>query len=317
MKSTWTKILLSTSLVTLAACSGGGGGGGGGSSSESMLQARKITCGGKDCVGASVSSFLGSAAQLGSGDDGDVAVELYRAFNSNMIPAFNTIIAKIEKGVELSGAISCDDITDYDNEIVIPTMGLTAKAVSSSLAIPDGFTTKDTGNFSTVQKKLVAKYTANDTPLIEADVYCGGGTDTQPLTARVIAEESGKKLNAWFEKGSSVNHFRILMAAVSGSNNVAAWFKTDDGDTFELILGYDTVSYKVTGKKSLNRVRVVLPTLVPADTCLVASTLEPAASSSECSGIADPTAISHPSFDGLVTSGDFDNVRTLATPAYN
>lgn len=72
-----------------------------------------------------------------------------------MIPGFNQIIAKIEKGVELSGAISCDDITEYDNEIVIPTMGLTAKAVASDLVIPAGFTLNAGGG--KVSKKIGSK----------------------------------------------------------------------------------------------------------------------------------------------------------------
>lgn len=168
---------------------------------------------------------------------------------------------------------------------------------------------------------MVAKTTSNNTPLIEADVHCGGGTDAQPLTARIRAKEAGKHLNAWFEKGSSANHFRMLMVAEVEKDedtvdDVAAWFKTNDGNTFEMILSYGTDAYRITGKKSLDRVRVILPSPIKtmaSDICLKASTLE---TTTGCDNVADPALIDNLSFTGL-SSGDFNTGRTLVDPEYD
>lgn len=280
-------VTVSSIAAALTACSGSSGGGGTAASS-STLQAAKMTCSGSVCLGSG-SSFLPQGIMPRSVTG---AVTMYNDFNDTMIPALNEIIGKVEEGVAQGGAESCDDIElGFSGAVTVGGVSYNVKTRTTSQTAPSYFTTQ------AMSKGLAGQVASNNVNFIEGDVACGAGTNANPLVARILAQNATQKLNAWFEKGDS-KHIRILMAVKSGSNTYGAWFKTDDGDTFEVVLASEGTVYKAVGKKSLgliNYSEVVPPmfTMGVGDTCLNATTGNPATGCETLGNTADilPTGI--------------------------
>ncbi|MBS1972292.1 MAG: hypothetical protein JSU04_18445 [Bdellovibrionales bacterium] len=247
--------------AAVVACSSGGGSGSGGSTtSTSMLQSRKMSCSGAACIGGgSLSAITKPITTLSVSD----AVTFYDAFNQQMIPALNNIINIIETGVANAGAESCDDISlSFSGQTSANGVVYNAKTAASSATAPSDFTT------TAMAKALSAEIASSNTATIQADVACGAGTDANPLVARVIGKDGTTQLNSWFEKGTT-NHIRILMIVKSSGTNYAAWFKTNDGDTFEIVLASGGATYKAVGSKTQNVIQFNDGT---TDSCLNATT---------------------------------------------
>lgn len=302
-------LVFSTVTMSLLACSGGGGGGGGGGSvATSMLQASKMSCNGSTCIGGG-SLSLHSSKQVNSFDV-DSAVQLYDSFNTTMIPALNDIIAKVESAVEQGGAESCSDIeVGFSGQVTVGGTLYNVKTSLSGAIAPAAFTT------SSMQIGLAGQVATPSFNFLEADVSCGAGTNGSPLVARVVAQNSTQQLNAWFEKGDS-KHIRILMVVKAGGVVIAGWFKTDDGDAFEMVLASAGSFYKAVGKKSLGS--IYYSENGGGDSCINSTT---GAVASNCASLSGTSSILVTGIPNTLASSDtpwasINNGTTLMTPAY-
>lgn len=238
--------IVATSLLSSCSGSSGGGGGGtggGGSGSVSLIQASKMTCNGLKCIGS------GSISPMSAGDVSASAITdagiIYDNFNSTLIPALNSVINIIEQGASNAGAESCDDISlGFTGTSTANSILYNVKTQTSVLTAPALFTT------TSMQKRLQGQVQSNSYNTIDADIVCGDGTNINPLVGRVLGDDGTNKLNAWYEKGTAT-HVRILMVVKYSGTVYAAWFKTDDGDNYEIVLASDGDYYKGVGSKSL------------------------------------------------------------------
>lgn len=281
---------------TMIGCSGGGGGAGGGGSSASLvgaLQAKKVTCYGSSCTPVQ------SLGVLAVGDD-EVLLGSYSELNNVLIPALNSVIARIEKGVAEAGVNSCDFIGDDDADGILnadlPLEGTieggatTYKVEASTLAIPVAFqnatewTSAGLNHFENFTKRISAKDSVGT--FLELDFICGHvdnwpGSDPtyNPLIARVlmIDRATGNKINAYFSKGTLNN--RILMAAQIGSKKYKAFFSTQEflnPQRISFSMGYgEGVNYFTANGatiKSPVSYEVLAKVNGGADTCYVSTT---------------------------------------------
>lgn len=301
-------VLLSLLSVTgFIGCSGSGGSGGGSSTSSSLIQTSKMSCSGSSCIGttAMTASLVPPALQPQSVTS---ALIVYDYFNQTLIPAFNTIISKIEEGVKNGGATSCNDISTGFNGIVTAGGTNYEAQTATSVVTPPG--TLFTANL--MQKRIAAKVSGGANYLT-ADFNCGVGSDDSPLVARIVTQEGSQQLNAWFEKGSST-HIRILMVAKYSGVVYAAWFKTDDGDNYEIALASAGAVYWGAGKKSAK----VINYQDSAGTSLTCLNSETGASSTGCTTTltAPPTIPNDLVSVAISTWTNINNSVTVVAPAY-
>ena len=318
MRSSFLKYsIISGMTMGLLACSGGGGGSGGGAGggSSSMLQASKMTCGGANCIGTGSASLLGTDQV--DAMDVSTAVGLYNNFNNTLIPALNGVISIIEEGAAKAGADSCADIQLSSNELQVTVQG---QAYDVKASAPE-YSTATTGFTGAEQltKGLFGKTSGvSGSPAIQADVYCGTGKDLDPLVARVLAKKGSDQLNAWYEKGSS-NHIRLLMVVKTGTDVYSSWFRTDDGDSFQLVLASGANYYKAVGKKSLGVIRYIEKG--GSESCINATSGSSVAANS-CSSLPELTSIVVTGVPSTLTKseflwGDAIGVTNLREPAYD
>lgn len=234
----------------VSGCSGGGSNGsGGGSSTSNLIQSEKMSCAAQVCFGGgSLTAAVASAGEVRVKSVTN-AVTLYDTFNQVLIPNFNKVITKIENGVAAGGADSCADIgIGFNGSVTISGVAYDAKTASSTLTYPSS-----PFSSGTMTKRLSARIGGGGSTILEADVDCGAGTDASPLVGRVISAEGSEQYNAWYERGSA-NHIRILMIAKHSGTVYAAWFKTDDGDQYEIILATGGAVYRGAGSRSAGKI---------------------------------------------------------------
>lgn len=277
MRKLITRSLIYSSIATsIVACSGGGGGSGSGAASSSMLGTNKMSCNGSACIGDS-SMSLSKISDINVLNI-NTAVELYDFFNNSMIPGLNQTISIIEDGAEQAEAESCDDIElGFSGQITLGATSYDVKSEASSATAPSEFTTTN------MAKNLAGRITGGSN-YVEADVACGAGTSNSPLVARVLADNGTDLMNAWFEKGGT-NHIRVLMVVKSSGVVSAAWFKTNDGDSFEIVLARAGSVYKAVGSKTLGSIK--FSDNGAGDVCLNAVTGE---SASNCGSLSAATS---------------------------
>lgn len=296
-------------LAGLMGCSGSSGGGSGGSTTTSLIQTSKMSCAGSSCIGTTTISASALAPQsVVHGQAVSSALTVYDYFNQTLIPAFNTIISKIEEGVRNGGATSCNDISIGFNGTV--TAGGTSYDAQTAASV----VTSPAGLFSTssMSKRIAAKVSGGSNYL-SADFNCGAGTDISPLVARIVTADGTQQLNAWFEKGSS-NHIRILMVAKYSGTVYSAWFKTDDGDSYEIALASAGAVYWGAGKKSTK----VINYQDSAGISLTCLDSETGAGSSGCTTTlaAPPTIPTDLVTVAIPTWTSVNNSVTLVSPSY-
>jgi hypothetical protein len=266
-----------------------------------------MSCSGGSCIGTSVVSSSLTAFSDVHVESVTSAVSLYDQFNQTLIPAFNTIISKIEEGVKNAGSTSCNDISIGFNGTVT-SQGVTYDAQTASSAVTSPASLFST---STMSKRIGARVSGGSNYLT-ADFNCGDGTDGSPLVARIVTSDGTNKLNAWFEKGSS-NHTRLLMAVKYSGTVYTAWFKTDNGDDYEVALASAGVVYWGAGKKSTK----VINYQDSAGTSLSCINSETGAASSGCPATFTPPTI--PTDLVSVAISNWTNVNnsvTLISPTY-
>lgn len=221
-----------------------------------------MNCNGVSCIGNTSMSILGqNEAQISAVTD---AVSMYDYFNQTIIPGLNNVIGTVEKGAANAGASSCGDITiGFSGSVSVDGQSYNVRVQSSSTTVPGAFG-------STTVDRVVSAQTGS-TATIQADLACGASTNANPLIARVKAynPSTGSRIAAWYEKGDS-KHIRILLVAKVGSTVYAGWFKTDDGDSFQIVLASAGQVYKAIGSRTVGSVKY--DENGGGDTCLNATT---------------------------------------------
>lgn len=258
-------LFLTGIVVALSACSGGGGGGAGGGNptvTAGYLAAPTASCAGSACIpGASLSSASLHATAVANPNR---AIAVYEAFNNGFITQLNSFLAKIYAGMVAGGSESCMDVlagsgtwNGYDFTLTL----------AGTDAIPTGFT-KAGSNYN---YRIEASVTG--TPVANIQVYCGTDTTNDPLTVTALVKENGDQYHFVYEK--SGHQIRVMGGGIlSGGDKMVAWFKTNDGNDFDLevVSNVNSISdhWKARGNKSGNKYNIL--ETVSSDTACINST---------------------------------------------
>lgn len=296
-------MLLAASGLVLVSCSGGGGGGGGsGSTGAGYIGAPTASCGGTACVpGASIAFTNPEGIEIMAADPSRAA-DIYTAFNKSFIPQLNTFLAKVYAAMKAGGSQSCSDVDIGGSGTV---NGYSFTITSGNKAIPTGFTKAGTS----FDYRIYAA--VGESPVAEIQVHCGDDSTSNPLTVAARVNESGASYEFIYEK--SGNKIRIMGAGIlSSGGRMIAWFKTDDGDDFELAVKSNvnniTDHYIAHGKKSTDNYNV--QSVTDSSTVCVKSS----GTTGNCSGL----GINTPPTLAVSTANDWSTVNvgtfTIATP---
>jgi hypothetical protein len=294
---------LAASGLFVVACSGGGGGSGGsGSAGAGYFAAPTASCGGTACVPGASISFAGPGDIQTMAADPSRAADIYTAFNKNFIPQLNTFLAKVYSAMKAGGSQSCSDVAMGSSGTV---NGYSFSITSANKNIPTGFTKSGTS----FDYRIYAS--VGESPVAEIQVHCGDSSATDPLTVAARVDESGAKYEFIYEK--SGNKIRIMGAGIlSSGGRMIAWFKTDDGDDFELAVKSNVNSitdhYVARGKKSTDNYNV--QSVTGSSTVCVKSS----GATGDCSAL----TINTPPTLAVSTSTDWSTVNvssfTIAAP---
>jgi hypothetical protein len=293
---------LAASSLLVVSCSGGGGGGGAVSTGAGYFAAPSAACGGAACVPGSSLAFTNPDGIEIMSADPSRAADVYTAFNKYFIPQLNTFLAKVYAAMKAGGSQSCSDVTIGGAGTV---NGYSFTVTSGNKAIPTGFTKSGT-NFD---YRIYAS--VGESPVAEIQVHCGDETTSNPLTVAARVNESGTSYEFIYEK--SGNKIRIMGAGIlSNGGRMIAWFKTDDGDDFELAVKSNVNSitdhYIAHGKKSTDNYNV--QSVTDSSTVCVNSS----GTAGNCTGL----GINTPPTLAVSTSNDWTTVNvgsfTIATP---
>lgn len=260
------KIVLSGLMLGLAACGSSSGGGDGGAGTDTgLIQASKMSCNNSACMGTGSLSLMGFDGNIRIlATDVENAVSFYNAFNQQMIPAMNSVLKKIETGIKAGGATSCSDIsTNFTGDVTVDGTVYNAKTATSAQAGPASMSR------TTMTKKLAARLNGGSN-FVQADYDCGAESDASPLIGRVLANDGTNQLNAWYERGSA-QHVRMMMVAKSSGQVYGAWFKTDDGDNYQIILATMGTVYLGAGNKTAGKINFQVG-VAGTPTCLNSAT---------------------------------------------
>lgn len=230
-------LLVASLLVT--ACSGGGGGSSSSSSSAGFIGAPSATCKGAACVPGATISFANVKTMSVNVDR---AVDVYEGFNNVFIPRLNDFLAKVYAAMVAGGSESCSDVVAGSGTVNGYSFTITKP---TSETIPSGFTKAS----STFDYSIEAAVSGSNVAQIH--VRCGDETTSDPLTVKALVKETDAQYEFVYEK--SGNHIRIMGAGIRSSDRMIAWFKTDDGDDFDLAIKSNvnsiTDSYLARGSK--------------------------------------------------------------------